>query len=51
MNDKIVIRVWDQRKGLPDYFIASVPEVPSETDYFNINSLLAKGGNMPYRWV
>lgn len=51
LNDKIIMRIWDQRTGLPDIFIANIPEMASETDYFNINSLLAKGGNMPYRWV
>ena len=51
LNDKIVIRIWDQRKGLPDIYIASIPEIPSDSDHFNINSLLSKGGVMPYRWI
>jgi len=51
LNDKIVLRVWDKRTGLPDIYIASIPEVPSDNDSFNINSLLSKGGIMPYRWV
>lgn len=38
-NDRIVIRVWDERRLFSDIFIASIPEVPSENDYFNINFL------------
>ena len=50
LNDKIIIRCWD-KSTLANIFIGSIPETPSETDYFNINSLQSKGGNMPYRWV
>ena len=34
-----------------DIFIASIPEVSTENDYFNLNYLLNKGGIMKYRWV
>ena len=51
LNDKIIIRCWDKRKALSDIFIGNIPEMPLENDYFNINSLQSKGGNMPYRWV
>ena len=50
-NDKIVIRLWDQRKLLSDVFIAAIPEIPTENDYFNVKYLLSKRGIMPYRWV
>ena len=33
-----------------DIFIAAIPEVTSENDYFNINFLQNKGGIMRYRW-
>jgi len=51
LNDKIIIRVWDRRRGMPDVFIGNIPEKSSENDYFNINALQARGGNMPFRWV
>ena len=38
-NDKIVIRVWDKRVCMTDNFIAMIPEIPSETDFFNANFL------------
>ena len=37
MNDKIIIRVWDQRKFFSDTFIGNVPEIPNENDNFNLN--------------
>ncbi len=49
-NDKIVIRVWDKRICMADTFIAMIPEMPSENDFFNINFLQSRGGVMPYRW-
>ncbi|CAD8189110.1 unnamed protein product [Paramecium pentaurelia] len=49
-NDKIVVRVWDRRTMATDTFIAMIPEVPTENDYFNINFLQSKGGTMPFRW-
>jgi hypothetical protein len=39
LNDRIVIRVWDNRRMLSNIYIGSVPEVPSENDQFNINVL------------
>lgn len=50
LNDKIVVRVWDRRTMATDTFIAMIPEVPTENDYFNINFLQSKGGTMPFRW-
>lgn len=38
-NDKIVVRVWDKRTMAADTFIAMIPEIPTENDYFNINFL------------
>lgn len=38
-NDKIVIRVWDKRKCMSDTFVAQIPEIPTENDFFNINFL------------
>jgi hypothetical protein len=49
-NDKIVIRVWDKRICMSDTFVAMIPEMPSENDFFNINFLQSRGGVMPYRW-
>ena len=37
LNDKIVIRVWDKRTCLADTFIAMIPEIPKENDFFNVN--------------
>jgi Ca2+-dependent lipid-binding protein len=39
LNDKITIRVWDKRRLLSDIYIASIPEVATEFDSFNINVL------------
>jgi hypothetical protein len=39
LNDKIVIRVWDKRTCLADTFIAMIPEIPKENDFFNVNFL------------
>ncbi len=39
LNDKIVIRIWDKRSGMSDIYIASIPEIPIESNFFNINSL------------
>lgn len=49
-NDKIIVRLWDHRSFTSDIFIASIPEVSTENDYFNLNYLLNKGGIMSYRW-
>jgi len=35
---------------MTDTFIAMIPEIPTENDYFNINFLQSKGGTMPFRW-
>jgi hypothetical protein len=50
-NDKIILRIWDKSSVGADLFLANVPEVPGESDFFNINSLQAKGSFMPYRWI
>ncbi|EGR34566.1 hypothetical protein IMG5_007260 [Ichthyophthirius multifiliis] len=49
-NDKIVLRVWDKRKLTADNFIASIPEIPNSNDWFNINTLISRGGTMPFKW-
>ena len=51
LNDKIIIRCWDKRKGFSDLLIANIPEILSECNNFNINSLESKGGHIPYHWV
>lgn len=38
-NDKIVLKLWDKRVCMSDTFIARIPELPSETDFFNANFL------------
>lgn len=38
-NDKIVLRVWDRRTCAADTYVAMIPEIPTENDYFNINFL------------
>lgn len=35
---------------MTDNFIAMIPEIPSETDFFNANFLQSRGGVMPFRW-
>ena len=39
LNDKIVIRLWDKKTFFSDIYIASVPEISSENDVFNINHI------------
>lgn len=36
---------------LSDIFIANIPEISTENDYFNLNFLISKGGIMPYTWI
>lgn len=50
MNDKIVVRMWDHRPLGRDKMIASIPEVPSDRDFFNLTALMSRGGVMPCRW-
>ena len=49
-NDKIVIRIWDQRICMTDTFIGQVPEVPTENDFFSLSFLQSRGGILPYTW-
>ena len=46
-NDKIIVRVWDNRI-LNDLFIAAIPEIASDNDFFNLNYLLTIGCIMRY---
>jgi hypothetical protein len=50
LNDKIVVRVWSKVFRGRDRLIATIPEVPSRRDPFNITTLLSRGGVMPCRW-
>lgn len=49
-NDKIIIRVWDKRVMYSDHFIANIPEIARENDFFSLNYLQSRGGLMPFRW-
>ena len=49
-NDKVVIRVWDKCFLAADNFIANVPEIAKENDFFSLNYLQSRGGLMPFRW-
>lgn len=49
-NEKIVVRVWDRMRNRSDTFIGSIPEMPGERDFFNLSSLLSKGGILACRW-
>ncbi|CAG9335811.1 unnamed protein product [Blepharisma stoltei] len=51
LNDRITVRVWDQRPLARDIMIATIPEIPSDHDFFNITNLLSRGGVMPCRWI
>ena len=50
MNDKIVMKVWDQHV-LGDTFIANVPENPLEDLSFDLNYLQSAGGTIPFKWI
>eukprot|EP00359_Climacostomum_virens_P001470 CAMPEP_0204897796 /NCGR_PEP_ID=MMETSP1397-20131031/921_1 /ASSEMBLY_ACC=CAM_ASM_000891 /TAXON_ID=49980 /ORGANISM="Climacostomum Climacostomum virens, Strain Stock W-24" /LENGTH=1426 /DNA_ID=CAMNT_0052065573 /DNA_START=152 /DNA_END=4432 /DNA_ORIENTATION=+ len=50
MNDKIVVRMWDHKPLGRDRMIASIPEMPSDRDFFNLTALMSRGGVMPCRW-
>lgn len=50
LNDKIVVRVWNKVPRGRDRLIATIPEIPSRRDPFNITTLLSRGGVMPCRW-
>jgi hypothetical protein len=39
LNDKIVMRIWDKRRGMPDVFIGNIPENPFIDNWFNVNYL------------
>ena len=49
-NEKIVVRVWDRMRNRADTFIGSIPELPGERDFFNLSSILSKGGVIACRW-
>ena len=49
-NDKVIIRVWDKRRMASDHFIANIPELAKENDFFSLNYLQSRGGLMPFRW-
>ena len=51
LNDRITIRLWDYKPRARDKLLGTLPEVPSDHDFFSINSLLSKGGVMPCRWI
>jgi hypothetical protein len=51
MNDRITIRIWDYRARSRDKLIATLPEVPNDSDIFNISTLLSRGGVMACRWL
>jgi hypothetical protein len=51
LNDKILIRVWDEHTGTIDRLIASIPNVPTHNDVYNISNLLSRGGTLPCQWV
>ena len=50
LNEKIIIRIWDKKK-LGDRLIASIPELPTFGDEFNISHLICHGGAMPAKWI
>ena len=39
LNDKIVVRIWDQNKFSPDKLISCIPERPTDNDWFNVSKL------------
>jgi len=49
-NDKVIIRVWDKCFMAADNFIANIPEIAKENDFFSLNYLQSRGGMMPFRW-
>jgi len=52
MNDKIVMKVWDQGViGMSEEFISNIPENPFIDSRFTINYLQSTGGNLPFTWV
>lgn len=50
LNDRITIRVWDYRPRSRDKLIATLPEVPNDHDFFNISTLISRGGAISCRW-
>ena len=51
LNDKILLRIWNERGSTRDDFIANIPEVQNNNDFFNLSKLVAMGGRMPAKWV
>ena len=51
LNDKILLRMWNERGNSRDDFIANIPELQSTNDFFNLSKLIAMGGRMPAKWI
>ena len=51
LNDKILLRIWNERGNSRDDFIANIPELQSTNDFFNLSKLIAMGGRMPAKWI
>jgi hypothetical protein len=51
LNDKILMRIWNENQGAADEFISNIPEFPLTNDFFNISKLIAIGGRMPAKWI
>lgn len=51
LNDKILLRIWNERGNSRDDFIANIPELQSTNDFFNLSKLIAMGGRMPSKWI
>ena len=51
LNDKILLRIWNEKTSSRDDFIANIPEVQNNNDFFNLSKLVSMGGRMPAKWV
>ena len=51
LNDKILLRIWNERGNAKDDFIANIPEVQNNNDFFNLSKLVSMGGRMPAKWI
>ena len=51
LNDKILLRIWNEKGSSRDDFIANIPEVQNNNDFFNLSKLVAMGGRMPAKWI
>lgn len=50
MNDKIIIKLWDQHM-LGDSLIGNIPENLLNDLSFDLNYLQSAGGTIPFKWV